>query len=86
MGSGPWRMLADDGHVAYCFLMGASTNQKTVCYAAYHPQMLLIIRLTKQSGHHCLHIDDDVDLEVGVVHDMHRRRRRWRRHRRRRCC
>ena len=50
MGSGPWRMLADDGHVAYCFLMGASTNQKTVCYAAYHPQMLLIIRLTKQSA------------------------------------
>ena len=49
MGSGPWRMLADDGHVAYCFLMGASTNQKTVCYAAYHPQMLLIIQLTRQS-------------------------------------
>ena len=49
MGSGPWRMLADDGHVAYCFLLGASTNQKTVCYAAYHPQMLLIIRLTKES-------------------------------------
>ena len=49
MGSGPWQMLADDGHVAYCFLMGASTNQKTVCYAAYHPQMLLIIRLKAQS-------------------------------------
>ena len=54
MGSGPWRMLADDGHVAYCFLMGASTNQKTVCYAAYHPQMLLIIRLTKQSAFHSI--------------------------------